>query len=118
MEYLAFAFGIFGFMAFMSLSSLKGRIRSLEAQMRSLQGTDYAAEKASLVEAAKAYIGKPVKLSFKEDEEDPDALFSGQKMGTCTLLDVDSDWLLVHIEHHKVIEDKLIRVDSVNGISG
>lgn len=118
MEYLAFAFGIFGFMAFMSLSSLKGRVRSLETQLRSLQGTDYAAEKASLIEAARAYIGKPIRLSFKEDEEDPDALFAGQKMGTCTLLDVDEDWLLVHIEHHKVSKDKLIRLDCVRGISG
>ena len=118
MEYLAFAFAIFGFMAFMSLSSLKSRIRSLETQMRSLQGTDYAAEKASLIEAAKAYIGKPVRLSFKTDEEDPDALFSGSRMGTCTLLDVDEDWLLVHVEHHKSVKDKLIRVDSVKAISG
>ena len=39
-------------------------------------------------------------------------------MGTCTLLDVDSDWMLVHIEHHKVVKDKLIRVDCVSGISG
>ena len=77
MEYLAFAFGIFGFMAFLSLSSLKGRVRALENQLRSLQGTDYAAEKASLIEAAKAYIGQPVQLSFKEDEEDGDVLLGG-----------------------------------------
>ena len=118
MEYAAFAFAIFGFMAFMSLSSLKSRVRSLEAQMRSLQGTDYAAEKASLIAAAREYIGKPVKLSFKEDEEDPDALITGMKMGTCTLLDVDEDWLLVRIEHHKTVKEKLIRVDSVRGVSG
>ena len=118
MEYLAFAFGIFGFLAYLSRSSLKSRVRNLETQLRSLQGTDYAAEKASLIEAAKAYIGQPVKLTFKEDEEDPDALLAAMKMGTCTLTDVDADWLLVHIEHNKVVKDKLIRIDSVRAIGG
>ena len=118
MEYLAFAFGIFGFMAFLSLSSLKGRVRALENQLRSLQGTDYAAEKASLIEAAKAYIGQPVQLSFKEDEEDGDVLLGGRKNGRCILTDVDQDWLLLHVEHNQLVRDKLIRVDSVRSISG
>ncbi|MBE6989747.1 MAG: hypothetical protein E7426_03245 [Ruminococcaceae bacterium] len=117
MEYVAFVFGIFGLVAFLEISSLKGRIRSLEAQLRSLSGTDYAAEKQSLIEAAKAYIGQTVRLSFSEDEKDPDAVLASIKMGTCTLLDVDENWLLVHIVHNKSSKDKLIRVDSVTGIS-
>lgn len=116
MEYLGFIFGVFGLMAFVSLSSLKGRVRSLETQLRSLQGTDYAAEKSSLMAAARGYIGKPVKLSFKEDEEDPDVLTCAIKNGVCTLTDVDQDWLLVHMEYSKTVKDKLIRVDSVSSI--
>lgn len=116
MEIIGFIFGIFGFMAFISLSSLKGRVRSLEMQMRSLQGTGYAAEKASLREAARAYIGQPVKLSFKEDEEDPDVLLCNVKAGTCTLADVDEDWLLVRLEHNHSVKEKLIRLESLASI--
>ncbi|MBR5429036.1 MAG: hypothetical protein IK116_00770 [Firmicutes bacterium] len=118
MEYVGFVFGVFGLLAFLSLSSLKRRVRSLEMQLSSLQGTDYAAEKASLLAAARGYIGKPVKLSFKEDEEDGDALLAAMKKGVCTLLDADEDWLLVHLEHNRVVKDKLIRLDSVKGITG
>ena len=115
MEYLAFVFGIFGFMAFLSLSSLKGRVRSLELQLRSLQGTAYAAEKSSLVTAAQDYIGKPVKLIFHEDA---DVLRAGLSNGCCILMDADQDWLLVHIEANKTVKDKLLRADSVKSVSG
>ena len=118
MEYLAFVFGIFGFMAFLSLSSLKGRVRSLELQLRSLQGTAYAAEKSSLVTAAQDYIGRPVKLIFHEDAEDADVLRAGLSNGCCILMDADQDWLLVHIEANKTVKDKLLRADSVKSVSG
>ena len=116
MEYLGFIFGVFGLVAFLGLDSLKKRVRDLEKQMSALSGTDYATEKLSLMSAARGYIGQSVQLRFKEGEEDPDATIAAMKMGTCTLVDVDQDWILVHIEHNKTTQDKLIRLDSIQSI--
>ena len=117
MEYLAFVFGVFGFLAYLNVSSLKSRVSELERQLRTVQGTGFAQEKQSLLTAARGYIGKDVALRFREDEEDPDALLAAMKMGRCTLLDADGDWLSVHIEHHGVSLDKLIRLDTVASLA-
>lgn len=117
MEYLGFVFGIFGFIAYLSVSSLKGRVSELERQLRSIRGTGFAQEKQSLLAAARGYLGKDVALRFREDEEDPDVLMAAMKMGRCTLLDADEDWLLVHVEHHGAALDRLIRLDTVAALS-
>ena len=41
MQYVAFAFAIFGFLAYLELSSLKKRIDELERQLTKMQGTSF-----------------------------------------------------------------------------
>ena len=116
MEYVAFFFGILGLFAFLNQSSLKKRVADLEKQMRALSGTDYAKEMRSLHEAAQGLVGQTVKLGFREDEEDSDVLAAALGKGACTLVDVDSGWLLVRIEHHGVVKEKLLRLDALKSI--
>ena len=49
MEYVAFAFGIFGLCAFLELSSLKGRISKLEEQLTKTEGTSYHLNRQELL---------------------------------------------------------------------
>ena len=118
MEYVAFAFAIFGFMAYLELSSLKGRVKALEEQLAHIGGTAQYEDRAGLRKAAGAYLGKAVKIELKEGQEDVDILMYGNsRHGSNILLDLDGDWLLVHVSTPKGEKDKLIRLGSVQRIS-
>ena len=58
-----------------------------------------------------------MKIELKEDHEDADIInYGNTRYGSNTILDVDEDWLLVHIESPKQSMDKLIRLESVQRI--
>ena len=117
MEYIGFVFGIFGLMAYLSMGSLKNRVARLERELQSLQGNGYSLERASLAESLKAWIGKPVQFTFREDEQDVDCVMAGKKTGPVVLLDTDGEWMLVEIQKGKQKKQKLLRVSSVRGVS-
>ena len=118
MQYAAFVFAIFGFMAYLQQSSLQKRVAELERELTKMKGTSYADSREELIRAARSYIGQKVRLALKEDYPDADILMYGNtKHGSHTILDVDRDWLLVHIESPKTNKDKLIRLEALTGIS-
>ena len=43
--------------------------------------------------------------------------YGNSKHGTNTIVDVDDEWMLVHIETPKTSKDKLIRLESIERIS-
>ncbi|MCR5793790.1 MAG: hypothetical protein K6G61_00410 [Solobacterium sp.] len=114
MEYIGLIFGIFGLMAYLEVSSLKSRVTDLERQLTNVEGTRYSEDRASLIKAARSYIGQSVLLELKEDHEDVDiTMYGNTKHGTNTLLDMDEEWMLVRVESKKKTADKLIRLESV-----
>ncbi len=114
MEYLGLVFGIFGFMAFLEVSSLKRRISSLEEALARTEGTALHADRQSLLRAAEQYIGQEVEIELKEDHGDVDIMMYGNsKHGANTILDVDEEWMLVRIKMPKGEKEKLIRMESV-----
>ena len=114
MVYVAFVFAIFGFLAYLEQSSLKKRIDALERQLTGMAGTSYAEERASLVRAAREYIGKTVVLEMKEDHVDVDVTsYGNSRHGSVTVLDVDDDWLFVRIDSPKGSREKLLRLESL-----
>ena len=118
MEYIGIVFGIFGIVAYLQSSSLKKRIVALEEELAGIAGTSSFEERRALLDAALAYIGKPVILDLKEDCEDIDiAMYGNSKYGTNTILDADGDWLLVRIDSAKGSKEKLIRAGSIQRIS-
>ena len=118
MEYAAFVFAIFGLMAYLQVTSLKNRVKALEEQLAKIGGTTQFEERAGLQEAARSYLGKAVKIDLKEEQEDPDiTMYGNTKHGSNTILDVDEEWMLVHVCTPKGEKDKLIRLGSVSRIS-
>ena len=118
MEYAAFVFAIFGLMAYLQVTSLKNRVKALEEQLAKIGGTPQFEERAGLQKAARANLGKAVKLELKEEQEDPDiSMYGNTKHGSNTILDVDEEWLLVHVCTPKGEKDKLIRLGSVQRVS-
>ena len=118
MEVLAYILGIFGLVAFLQSSSLKGRIDALEEQLSKVGGTTYHAGRQDLLRAARSYVGQKVSLDLKEDHEDVDVVMYGNtRHGSNTVLDVDDDWMLVRIDTPKGTKTKLIRLGSIEGIS-
>ena len=118
MEYLGFIFGIFGLMAYMQLATLKGRISELERQLTGLKGTSYYEDRRALLQAARSYMGRKVRIELKEDREDADIhMYGNTKHGSNQILDADEEWLLVRVETPKGSRDKLIRLSSVSRIS-
>lgn len=115
---IGFVFGIFGLLAYLSISPLKRRVDTLEAALAEMEGTRFHEDRSSLLKAAEEYIGKSVKIELKEDHEDMDISYYGNsKHGTNIIVDADRDWMLVHVETPKGEKDKLIRMESVKGIS-
>ena len=92
MEYVGLVFGIFGLMAYLSVSSLKNRVSRLERELQAMQGNNYSLERASLAESLKSRIGEPILLTFREDEQDIDCMMLGRKTGAITLLDSGGDF--------------------------
>lgn len=118
MEYAAFVFAIFGLMAYLQVTSLKNRVKALEEQLATIGGTTQFEERSGLQKAARAYLGKAVRLELKEEQEDPDiSMYGNTKHGSNTILDVDEEWMLVHVCTPKGEKDKLIRLGSVSRIS-
>lgn len=118
MEYVAFVFAIFGLMAYLQVTSLKNRVKVLEEQLAKIGGTTQFEERAGLQQAARDYLGKAVRIELKEEQEDPDIIMYGNtKHGSNTILDVDEEWLLVHVCTPKGEKDKLIRLGSVQRVS-
>lgn len=117
MEYIGFIFGVFGLLAFLEMSSLKKRIKALEEALTKTKGTSFHEDRQSLMKAAKGYIGQKVILTLKEDHADPDiAMYGNTKHGSNTILDVDEEWMLVRTDGPKGAKEKLIRMESVEGI--
>ena len=118
MEYVGFVFGIFGLLAYIELSSLKKRVNTLEEELAGIAGTSSFEERRALLDAVDSYIGKQVVLDLKEACEDNDiVMYGNSKHGTNTILDADSEWLLVRIESAKGSKEKLIRAGSIRRIS-
>ena len=118
MEVIGFAFGIFGLMAYLQVSSLKSRIDELEREFTGMKGTSYYEDRTALVHAAKSYIEKKVTIDLKEDHEDVDIInYGNPKSGTITILDADGEWMLIRIVNNKKNITKLIRMESVERIS-
>ena len=118
MEYAAFIFGIFGLLAYLQSAALKRRIEKLEGQLARTAGTDYYDDRRDLVRAAGSYVGKPVRIELKEDHQDVDiTMYGNTKHGSNTIVDLDEEWLLVHMQTPKGEKDKLIRMESVKRIS-
>lgn len=118
MEYVAFVFGIFGLMAYLQISSMKSRIDQLERELTRMKGTSFHEDRSSLLQAIRTYIGRPVKIEFKEDNEDADIIsYGNSRYGSNTIREADEEWMLVHISSPKGEKDKLIRMESVRRVS-
>ena len=109
MEYL----GVFGFIAFIFVLSLQGKVSKLERQMREAGiGEEGAALNGDLSGSLKKRIGCQVKIDFYDGEADAD-LVSGKSV---TIIDVDEKWAMVRCETKKKAVDKLIRISTIKGI--
>lgn len=114
---LGFIFGLLGFMAFLSESDLKKRIKRLEDELSQIKGTSYSVSKESLGKIAYGYIGKQVDISFKEDCWDPDVLTYGNTKGKNVIIDADDNWILVEITTPKRVLLRIFRLDSIDGLT-
>jgi len=118
MEYIGFVFGIFGLMAYLQVSSLKGRIDDLERELTSIKGTSYHEDRSALIRVTREYIGQNVKIDLKEEHEDFDIMnYGNTKHGSITILDSDEQWILIEIKTPKGDKKKLIRMESIENIS-
>jgi hypothetical protein len=118
MEYLLWILAILGFVAFCSIGGLTARIRKLEQQMGSMQGSPVHEEKLSLMKVMREYIGKKVELEFRGDECDLDLINVPVRKGSCIVEDVDKDWVRVHITYDRTDKVKLIRLQAISGVKG
>ena len=110
MEYL----GVFGFIAFVLVLTLQGKVSKLERQMREAGiGEEGTALNGNLSASLEKRIGRQVKLDFYDSEADADIV--GLK--SVTILDVDEKWVLVHCENKKKSFDKLVRISTIKGIA-
>jgi len=110
MEYL----GIFGFISFVLVLTLQGKVSKMERQLReagiSEEGTALSGNLAGSLEKR---IGRQVKMDFYDGVADVDII--GLK--SVTIMDVDEKWVLVHCENKKKSFDKLIRISAIKGIT-
>lgn len=121
---LCFIFGVFGLYAFFELDGIKRRLREMEQSLAQVGTGEFVrtqrAERQALVELAQRLAGQAVTISFKdEDATDSEVLLStvGNSNGTCSIVDVDADWLLVRLESRKACKDKLLRLDTIASIN-
>lgn len=118
MEILGYIFGIFGLMAYLQIPELKRSIENLERELTRTQGTSYHIDRKALIQAVGSYIGKKVNIYLKEDHEDADIMnYGNTKHGSVTILDTDDEWILIRVDSKKKTVTKLIRLESVEGIS-
>ncbi len=117
MEYIGFVFGIFGLLAYLQISELKNRVAELERQLTATKGTSFHYDRQSLIKVIKAYMGQSVIIDLKEDQMDVDiTMYGNTNHGSNTIVDVDEEWVLVHIESAKGNMDKLLRLESIRKI--
>ena len=117
MGLIIFIFGIFGFMAYYEVTGLKKRVNALEAQLAQTTGTSAYNDRQSLITMVQGCIGKKVHIDLKEDYEDVDIVMYGNaNHGSNTILDVDEEWVLIHIESPRTVKEKLIRIESIQSI--
>lgn len=118
MGIIGFIFGIFGFMAYLNIGTLKRRVETLESALAGMEGTAFHEDRSSLLKIAESYIGKKAVIELKEDHNDMDIGYYGNsKHGSNTILDADRDWMLVSVETPKGNKKKLIRVESIQRIT-
>jgi hypothetical protein len=110
MEYL----GVFGFIAFVFVLTLQGKVSKLERQMREAGiGEEGSALNGDLFTSLEKRIGCQVRLDFYDGEGDVD--ITGDK--SVTIKDVDEKWVLVRLENKKKSCDKLIRISTIKGVT-
>ena len=110
MEYL----GVFGFISFVFVLTLQGKVSKLERQMREAGiGEEGAALNGDLSTSLEKRIGCQVKLDFYDGEADVD-IASAKAV---TIKDVDEKWVLVRLEHKKKACEKLIRISTIKGVT-
>ncbi len=56
MQHISFVFGIFGFLAYLEISSLKKRITDLERELTKVKGTSYQENRSSLLHVVSSFI--------------------------------------------------------------
>ena len=113
MDTLVMIFAFLGFCAWLGIASLSTKVGKLERELRKVQGTEAFTEVRDMRRLAKMSIGKTVTLKFRENEGDIDLM--GQP--SVTILDADSEWLLVEFQKGKSTMTKLIRQEVIRGIS-
>ena len=110
MEYL----GVFGFISFVLVLTLQGKVSKLERQMREAGiGEEGIALNGDLSSSLEKRIGCQVKVDFYDGEADVD--IAGAKY--VTIKDVDEKWVLVRLENKKKSCEKLIRISTIKGIT-
>lgn len=118
MGIIGFVFGVFGLMAYLSLSPLKRKVEALESALARMEGTTYHEDRESLYRVARNCIGKNVNIDLKEDYQDVDIVMYGNtKHGSNTIVDADRDWMQVEVSGPKGTKTKLIRLESVKKIT-
>ncbi len=115
MEHLIWLPAIFGFLAYLEIGSLKGRIKRLEDQLGNVKDSPIHTEKTALMKLLTEYIGKEVNLEFRGEQYDPDLYTSRNK---CTVLSIDDEWVLVQISGKNCNKEKLFRLHQINGVKG
>lgn len=96
---------------------MKKRIKRLEDELSSTKGTSYSLSKEALAKLAAEYKNNRVKIEFKEDCWDSDVITYGNTKGKNVILDSDESWILVEITTHKTTLRKLLRLDSIAGLT-
>lgn len=118
METITMVWSIFGFLAFISVLSLRGRVSRLERQLRNSDDSEPIQSRTKPGDKMQEYIGKRIIPDFYEDEEDIDILtYARNPYGGVTVIDCDEKWVLVRIDIGKKFEEKLIRKNSIKSIT-
>ena len=118
MEYVTWMWAFFGFLAFLQVTSLRGRLSNLESKLerklRNDNDVDEFNHSDALRESLQKRIGEMVTFEFYDDEEDLD--IANKNPDFVQIVDVDEKWVLVHAEKGKKKIEKLIRISSIKGI--
>lgn len=116
MEYVIWPFAIMGFVAFCSMGGLNTRIAKLERQLATVNGSQFHEEKISLMKVLQGYIGKNVVLEMRGERTDLDLVNATVRKGSCIVLDVDRDWVLIRVAYDKTEKEKLFRLSEISGV--
>lgn len=109
-------FEFLGFIAFIQVFSLQGRVSKLEKQLRETNNGEESNSLNDLSESLQKRVGKCVKFDFYDNEEDYELYSFNAKNSFVQIVDVDEKWVHVHAESKNKKIDKLIRISSIKGI--